>query len=67
MIQSEEAAHYKIIKEIHDSTCLQDKDYYRDPFTNNLVFTKIKHLKRGYCCRNICRHCPYGTNPKAIL
>ena len=67
MIQSEEAKHYNIIKEIHDLTCLQDKDYYRDPFTNNLVFTKNKHLKRGYCCKNKCLNCPwkYGQD-KAI-
>ncbi|MGV3502280.1 MAG: DUF5522 domain-containing protein [Adhaeribacter sp.] len=25
-----------------------------------LVFTVQYHLKRGYCCKNGCRHCPYG-------
>ncbi|MGV3641947.1 MAG: DUF5522 domain-containing protein [Adhaeribacter sp.] len=25
-----------------------------------LVFTAQYHLKRGYCCKNKCRHCPYG-------
>ena len=25
-----------------------------------IVFTEAYHLKRGYCCRNGCRHCPYG-------
>jgi hypothetical protein len=24
------------------------------------VFTAWHHLKRGYCCENGCRHCPYG-------
>ncbi|WP_185152805.1 DUF5522 domain-containing protein [Fulvivirga aurantia] len=24
------------------------------------VFTEKYHLKRGYCCRSGCRHCPYG-------
>ncbi|MEL4455934.1 DUF5522 domain-containing protein [Lutimonas vermicola] len=28
------------------------------------VFTKIYHLKRGYCCKNNCRHCPYGFDLK---
>ncbi len=31
------------------------------------VFTAWYHLKRGYCCNNGCRHCPYGyknTEPK---
>lgn len=35
-----------------------DIDYYIE---NNLqVFTAWYHLKRGYCCKNNCRHCPYG-------
>jgi hypothetical protein len=25
-----------------------------------LVFTARYHLRRGYCCENRCRHCPYG-------
>jgi len=33
-----------------------------------MVFTAAYHLKRGYCCKNACRHCPYGfkkeTNKK---
>ena len=24
------------------------------------IFTTWHHLKRGYCCSNDCRHCPYG-------
>jgi hypothetical protein len=24
-----------------------------------LVFTEAYHLKRGHCCGNGCRHCPY--------
>ena len=24
-----------------------------------LVFTEEYHLKRGYCCKNGCRHCPW--------
>jgi len=23
-------------------------------------FTEQYHLKRGYCCKSGCRHCPYG-------
>ena len=35
------------------------EDYYLD---NNglLVFTEHYLKKRGYCCQNGCRHCPYG-------
>jgi hypothetical protein len=33
-------------------------DYYFD--TDGLmVFTSTYHLRRGYCCGNDCRHCPY--------
>ncbi|MBL3655073.1 DUF5522 domain-containing protein [Fulvivirga sediminis] len=28
------------------------------------VFTEAYHLKRGYCCKNGCRHCPYGFKKK---
>jgi len=36
----------------------QPGDYYYDgPY---LVFTEAYHLRRGYCCRSGCRHCPYG-------
>jgi hypothetical protein len=29
-----------------------------------IVFTEAYHLKRGYCCKRGCRHCPYGFNKK---
>lgn len=32
-------------------------DFYIE--NNNWVFTEWYHLKRGYCCNNNCRHCPY--------
>ncbi len=28
------------------------------------VFTEKYHLKRGYCCKSGCRHCPYGYDKK---
>lgn len=24
-----------------------------------IVFTKLYHLEKGYCCGNGCLHCPY--------
>lgn len=36
---------------------LEDIDYYIE--NGNYVFTKWFHLKRGNCCGNGCRHCPY--------
>lgn len=28
------------------------------------VFTEHYLSKRGYCCQNKCRHCPYGFTTK---
>jgi hypothetical protein len=36
---------------------LGEDDYYFEG--ENLVFTAVYHLKRGYCCGSGCRHCPY--------
>ncbi|UOK42432.1 MULTISPECIES: DUF5522 domain-containing protein [Flavobacterium] len=33
-------------------------DYYIE--NGNYVFKEWFHLKRGHCCENGCRHCPYG-------
>jgi len=39
-------------------------DYY---FENGLmVLTAHFLLKRGYCCGNGCRHCPYNTEENSI-
>lgn len=38
---------------------LADDDYYYTP-EGYVVFTAAYHNKRGYCCKNGCRHCPYG-------
>jgi len=31
--------------------------YYDD--SGLMVFTKVYHLEKGYCCGNGCRHCPF--------
>ncbi|MBU2914576.1 DUF5522 domain-containing protein [Reichenbachiella agariperforans] len=38
---------------------LSPEDYYFNA-SGLMVFTKEYHLKRGYCCKNGCKHCPYG-------
>lgn len=38
---------------------LDEEDYYLSP-EGFIVFTKEYHLKRGYCCKSGCKHCPYG-------
>lgn len=37
---------------------LDDGDYYYSD-QGVIVFTTAYHLKRGYCCKSACRHCPY--------
>jgi Family of unknown function (DUF5522) len=37
---------------------VQGEDYYLE--NGNWVFTAKFLLRRGYCCRSGCRHCPYG-------
>ena len=37
----------------------EEGDFYWDE-RGFRVFTKQYLLKRGYCCNNSCKHCPYG-------
>lgn len=36
---------------------IEDQDYYQDG--DRIIFTAAFHVKRGSCCGNGCRHCPY--------
>lgn len=42
---------------------LTDEDYYISE-EGFIVFKEAYHLKRGYCCKSNCKHCPYGYDPK---
>eukprot|EP00667_Euglena_gracilis_P034583 EG_transcript_60660 len=48
------------IEQLHQAACDAGQMTYRDPATGYTVFTKLSHMKRGYCCGNGCRHCPFG-------
>ncbi len=37
----------------------EGEDFYLDD-NGMFVFTAAYHLKRGTCCGNGCKHCPYG-------
>lgn len=37
------------------------EDYYSEG--EAIVFTARYHLRRGYCCENGCRHCPFAEAP----
>lgn len=40
---------------------VKDVDYYIED--GRYVFTNLFLKKRGFCCKNGCRHCPYGYGP----
>jgi len=42
---------------------LEPDDYYMSE-EGYVVFTEKYLLKRGYCCKSGCRHCPYGFDKK---
>jgi len=44
---------------------LEPDDYYFNE-EGLMVFTVKYHLKRGYCCQNGCKHCPYGFGKKRV-
>ena len=39
-------------------------DTYQEGDT--IVFTEQFHLRRGHCCGNGCRHCPYTSTPRIV-
>ncbi|WP_172441685.1 DUF5522 domain-containing protein [Formosa algae] len=42
---------------------VEEGDYYLTP-EGYRCFTEQYHLKRGYCCKSGCRHCPYAYDKK---
>ncbi|MEC8024927.1 MAG: DUF5522 domain-containing protein [Myxococcota bacterium] len=46
-------------EELHAQACAKGQQSYIDPETGYRVFTRLAHLRRGHCCGNGCRHCPY--------
>jgi Family of unknown function (DUF5522) len=41
---------------------VENEDYYLD--NGLMVLTARYLLRRGYCCKQGCRHCPYGEAPQ---
>lgn len=46
---------------------IKDVDYYIDEKTGLFVFTETYLLKRGYCCKNNCKNCPYKKDNESNL
>jgi len=38
---------------------MTEEDFYLDHHGFK-IFTEQYHLKRGYCCKSGCKHCPFG-------
>jgi len=47
----------------HDQAVERGDDGYMDPETGLFVMTRLYLERRGYCCDNGCRHCPYPAEP----
>lgn len=56
---SPQAPGYREIMAAHQAAMDRGESGYLDPFTGLFVMTAGFHLKRGHCCHNGCRHCPY--------
>ncbi|KAF9360593.1 hypothetical protein BGX34_007681 [Mortierella sp. NVP85] len=50
----------EIWMEAHRLACEGNRKKYIDPKTGYSVMTELLHRRRGYCCGNACRHCPYN-------
>ena len=48
------------IDQLHQIACQEGRDTYIDPATGYQVLTSKALIRRGTCCGNSCRHCPYG-------
>lgn len=42
-------------------------DYYIDEKSGLMVLTSLFLQKRGYCCKNFCKNCPYGYNTNIYM
>ncbi|MBI4041315.1 MAG: hypothetical protein HY390_05570 [Deltaproteobacteria bacterium] len=47
------------IEEKNSSNFPVEPDFYYNK-EGLMVFTRSYHLRRGYCCKSGCLHCPYG-------
>lgn len=47
------------IERLHNQACARGEETYVDPVTGYVVLTRVAHERRGTCCGNACRHCPF--------
>lgn len=51
------------MEEFSQEKIIKSEDFYYSP-EGYKIFTEKYLLKRGYCCQNSCKHCPYGFDKK---
>ncbi len=47
-------------RRVHAAAVARGLDAYIDPATGYQVWTRLYLARKGPCCGNACRHCPYG-------
>src|SRR6476620_6274968 len=52
-----------MLEQNNENKLIEGEDFYYTP-EGYKCFTEKYHLKRGYCCKSGCRHCPYGFDKK---
>ena len=55
------------VRELHADACARNRPTYTDPATGYAVFTADYLRRRGYCCTNGCRHCPYPSPAESAM
>ncbi|MFM1865356.1 MAG: hypothetical protein RL677_1136 [Actinomycetota bacterium] len=50
------------ILQLHAEAIQAGLDEYKDPKSGFQVLTAKFHADRGFCCDQLCRHCPYQTS-----
>ena len=50
---------YEQILAAHEAAMDAGEQGYADPVTGYFVMTAQTHARRGFCCENGCRHCPF--------
>jgi len=52
--------------EAHEVADIAGRDGYIDPESGLFVMTRGYLVRRGTCCANECRHCPYGAADESL-
>jgi 2-iminoacetate synthase ThiH len=52
------------MSDLNGKKLVEGEDYYLTK-EGYRVFTEKYLLKRGYCCNNGCKHCPYKKSKKS--